>query len=295
MDISTRRVELIPAKRRAMILEYLEANGVSSVQELVDATGGSQSTIRRDLDHLTEAGYLERTHGGAFLLPPLRASFEREPALNAHLQQAQKAAIGRVAAERLSAHDSVIFDSSSTVLEAVKAAALRDLPLTVVTNDLEIAQIGAHVARWRVIVAGGTLRHASTMMLGEPGESFFGTIHADLCFIGTYAVTGDLLTDATMDVAATKRTMIHSARRTIVLVDSSKFRAPAFTTFTTLSEVEEVITDDGASGEVRSSLSSFGVKVTIAPVGTGSRMHKPKDAAMKDDDNGTLTNDKISD
>jgi DeoR/GlpR family transcriptional regulator of sugar metabolism len=287
MDISTRRVELIPAKRRAMILEYLQANGVASVQELVEATGGSHSTIRRDLDHLTEAGYIERTHGGAFLVPPLRASFEHEPELNAHLQQAQKAAIGRAAAERLSAHDSVIFDSSTTVLEAVKAAALRDLPLTVVTNDLEIAKIGAHAPRWRVIVAGGTLRPASNTMVGDPGEAFFGTIHADLCFIGTYAVSGGLLTDATMDVAATKRTMIRSARRSIVLVDSSKFRAPAFTTFTTLAEIEELITDDGISVEMRSSLAALGVEVTVVPVGIGPRAKPSKESVSDDEHDGT--------
>jgi DeoR/GlpR family transcriptional regulator of sugar metabolism len=277
MDVPSRRVELIPAKRRAMILEYLQANGASSVQALADAVGGSQSTIRRDLDHLTEAGYLERTHGGALLVSPLRASFEREPALNAHLQQAQKAAIGRAAAGRLSGRDSVIFDSSSTVLEAARATAWRDLPLTVVTNDLEIARIGADIPRWRVIVAGGTLRPASSTMLGEPADALLGTIHADLCFIGAYAVAGGLLTDATMEVASTKRAMIRAARRMILLVDSSKFRAPAFSTFGNLSEIEEVITDEGVSAEVRTSL-GFG-RVTVVPVGSSSKSRKPDEVA----------------
>ena len=282
MDVPSKRVEIIPAKRRAMILEYLQVNGASSVQELVDAIGGSQSTIRRDLEHLTEGGYLERTHGGALLVPPLRTSFEREPSLNAHLQRAQKVAIGAVAAERLSGRDSVIFNSSSTVLEAVKAAALRDLPLTVVTNDLKIAQIGADMPRWRVIVAGGTLRPASSMLLGEPGEAFISTIHADICFIGAYAVTGGLLTDATMEVASTNRAMIRSARRTILLVDSSKFQAPAFSTFGNLSEIEEVITDDGVSPEARASLTSICSKVTIVPVATAPRDRKPEAAATGD-------------
>ena len=278
----------MPAKRRAMILEHLQVNGPSSVQELVDAIGGSQSTIRRDLEHLTEGGYLERTHGGALLVPPLRASFEREPTLNAHLQRVQKTAIGVAAAERLSGHDSVIFNSSSTVREAVKAAALRDLPLTVVTNDLEIAQIGANIPRWRVIVAGGTLRPASSTMLGDPGEAFFGTIHADICFIGAYAVTGGLLTDAMMDVASTKRAMIRSARRSVLLVDSSKFRAPAFSTFSNLSEMEEVITDDGVSAEVRISLNSSCSKVTIVPVGSNAKSRKPNEAAATGDTNEVL-------
>ncbi|WP_062210319.1 DeoR/GlpR family DNA-binding transcription regulator [Aureimonas sp. AU12] len=249
-----------------MILEYLRVSGTASIQELTDAIGGSQSTIRRDLEHLTEGGYLERTHGGALLVPLARATFEREPSLNAHFQHAQKAAIGGLAASRLKGGESVIFDSSSTVIEAVKAAALRDLTLTVVTNNLEIARIGSSVPRWRVVCTGGTVRPGSDIMLGEPGESFFETIHADICFTGTYAVTGTILTDASMEVASIKRAMIRSARRTIVLADSAKFQAPAFCTFATLSQIAEVITDDGIDADVAASLRAGGTILSIADV-----------------------------
>ena len=264
-EASSKRVEIIPAKRRALILEYLRANGTASIGELTNAVGGSQSTIRRDLEQLTDGGYLERTHGGALLASPPRATFEREPTLNAHFRHVQKAAIGHVAATRLRDGESVIFDSSSTVLEAVRVATLRRLRLTVVTNDLEIARIGSSIADWRVIVTGGTIRPGSNILLGEPGASFFETIHADLCFIGAYAVTGSLLTDATMEVAAIKRAMIRSARRSVLLVDSSKFQAPAFCTFATLAEIGEVITDEGVSGDVAATLGAAGTALTIAP------------------------------
>ena len=56
MDAVSKRVDIIPAKRRALILEHLRVNGAASVQELADAIGGSPSTIRRDLEHLTEFG-----------------------------------------------------------------------------------------------------------------------------------------------------------------------------------------------------------------------------------------------
>ncbi|TIT26000.1 MAG: DeoR/GlpR transcriptional regulator, partial [Mesorhizobium sp.] len=68
MDSPSRRVEMLPAKRRALILEHLRVRGAASIQELADTIGGSQSTVRRDLEHLVEKGYLERTHGGAHLL-----------------------------------------------------------------------------------------------------------------------------------------------------------------------------------------------------------------------------------
>ncbi|AZO64354.1 MAG: DeoR/GlpR transcriptional regulator [Mesorhizobium sp.] len=263
MDSPSRRVEMLPAKRRALILEHLRVSGAASIQELADTIGGSQSTVRRDLEHLVEKGYLERTHGGAHLLQPMRATFEREMTVNAELQHAEKVAIGREAAQRLSARDSVIFDSSSTVMEVVRAAAERDLPLTVVTNSLQIADFAADIKSWRIILPGGTVRPGYRHLAGEPGESFIRTLHADLCMTGASAVTGTLLTETSLEVASLKRAMISSARKTILLVDSSKFTAPGFCTLSDISEIDEVITDEGISQDALSSLRSAERKVTV--------------------------------
>lgn len=270
MEYSSKRVDIIPAKRRAMILDRIRKDGAASIQDLAEEIGASPSTIRRDLEHLTDAGYLERTHGGALLVPPLQATFERETLINAHLRAEQKQAIGAAAAQRLHPGESAIFDASSTVMAAVRSAVTSNSPLTAVTNSLDIAQLCAAASNWRVLVLGGTVRPNSRMIVGEPGESFLKMIHADICLIGAYAVTGQLLTDASLEVASIKRAMIQSARRTILLVDSSKFQAPAFCTFCTLSEVEEVITDDGISEEQMASLRSFNVKVTVATGRTGA-------------------------
>lgn len=263
MSATTKRVEMLPAKRRAMILEYLQIHGATPIQELARAIGGSQSTARRDLEHLVEGGYLQRTHGGAILLQPPQATFEREPSINAQLQQAEKAAIGAAAAALLRPRESVIFESSSTVMEAVKAARARGIPLTVITNSLDIAQLCATVPAWKVIMPGGTLRPGTGLLAGEPGDSFFKTVHADVCFTGAAAVTGTRLTDASLEVAALKRAMIQSARRTVLLVDSSKFAAPAFCTFCELSDVNDVVTDGGISDEALSALRSVHPRVTV--------------------------------
>ena len=171
MELQSKRVEILPAKRRAMILERLRRDGSASILELSEAIGASASTIRRDLEQLTEGGYLERTHGGALFVPPLQATFEHEPSLNAQLQHPQKRAIGAMAALRLNPRESVIFDTGSTVLEAVRATAERQIPLTAVTNSLEAASLCAACPSWRVIVPGGTVRAGSQMMVGElPGR-----------------------------------------------------------------------------------------------------------------------------
>ncbi len=272
MEAPSKRVDMVPAKRRALILEHLRVNGAASIQELADTIGGSQSTVRRDLEHLVEQGYLERTHGGAHLLQPMRATFEREMTVNAALQHVEKVAIGREAAQRLSARDSVIFDSSSTVMEAVKAAAERDLPLTVVTNSLQIADFAADIKSWRIILPGGTVRPGHRHLSGEPGESFIKTLHADICMTGASAVTGTLLTETSLEVASLKRAMISSARKTVLLVDSSKFSAPSFCTLSDISQIDEIITDEGISADALGSLRAAERNVTVVST---ARMTSP--------------------
>jgi DeoR/GlpR family transcriptional regulator of sugar metabolism len=266
MGQSPRRVELIPAQRRAIILDHLRRDGAASIQELSERTGASGSTVRRDLEQLVEEGYLERTHGGASLIQSNRATFERAPAINAHLQAVQKRAIGLEAAKRLGPRDSVILEASSTVVQAAIAAATFDIQLTVVTNSLDIALIGADQPGWKLLMPGGTLRQGSRMLAGEPAQEFLRSVHADLCLFGAYAVTGRVLTDATLEVASLKRAMLGAARRKILLVDSSKFKPPAFSTFCELSEIDEVITDDGIGREQRAALEALVPAVTVVAV-----------------------------
>ena len=249
-----------------MILEQLRRDGSATVHALARSIHASLSTIRRDLELLTEQGYLERTRGGALLMPQFQATFEREPHLNAHFQRRQKIAIGRVAALRLKHRESVILDSSSTVMEAVRVAVGRDIAITAVTNGLDIAQLCASSPGWRVIMPGGTIRPGTRLTVGDPGETFLRSVHADVCLIGAYSVSGALLTDASLEVATVKRMMIGAARRKILLVDSSKFQPPAFCTFAQLSDIDEVITDSEIRKEHLDALRANGVEVTVVPM-----------------------------
>jgi DeoR family transcriptional regulator, aga operon transcriptional repressor len=259
------RVEIIPAKREALILEYLRRHGPAGIQELAQEIGASTSTIRRDLDQLVKKGALERTHGGALLQSTPQATFEPEMAVAAQLATEQKKAIGAAAAADLLPGQSVIFDSSTTVLEAAHAVATRDLPITAVTNNLTIAQVLAGVKGLQVVMLGGTLRAGTLTLVGQPGESFLRGIHADIALIGTHSITERLLTETSLEVAAMKQAMIKAARRVHVLADSSKFTAPSFCKICDISEIHEIITDDGLSSAHIANLRTMGVSFRIVP------------------------------
>ena len=50
-------------KRHELILEELSHKDFLTLQELIDRTGCSASTIRRDLSKLQQLGKLQRVHG----------------------------------------------------------------------------------------------------------------------------------------------------------------------------------------------------------------------------------------
>jgi DeoR family transcriptional regulator of aga operon len=261
--VTHRRPELIPAQRRAIVLKHIRQRGAASIQELADAVGISASTVRRDLEHLEERGYLERAHGGALIQPQLPPStFEPEAALSAEFARAEKTAIGRRAAASLRPGESVIFDSSSTVLAAAQACVERNVALTAVTNDLGIGQALSAASAIRIVVLGGSVRAGSLTMIGEPGQAFLSHLHADVAFIGTHAISGSELTETSLETAAMKRAMIAAARRVVLLADASKFQPAAFCRICDLTDVHEIITDSRADAQEIGKLRDLGIIVT---------------------------------
>ncbi len=275
----TAKADIIPAQRRARVLDLVRERGAASIHELAEDLKASLSTIRRDLDQLTEDGYLERTHGGVLLRRSEPATFEAEASLNAQLARRQKQAIGLVAAQRLSPGISVLCDSSTTVLEAMKVAVEEAMRLTVVTNSLAIATLCATSPAIRLVVLGGTVRAGTLTTFGAPGDAFLETLHADLCFLGTHSITGTLLTEASLEGAAVKRAMIRCSRRTILLADSSKFQLPSFCTIGQITDTSELITDDGAPAQHLQALEAADFKVTVVPCPKTVRETFPKAAS----------------
>jgi DeoR family transcriptional regulator of aga operon len=257
---------MIAAQRRALILDYLREHGAGSIVDIADAIGTSRSSTRRDLDLMAEDGTIVRSRGGAIISEHHRTTFEPPSKVGARTSHAQKAAIGQVAVELLRPSESVIFDSSSTVLEAARAAAARNLRLTACTNDLGTAQVLSAAPNLQVIALGGTVRPGSLTLTGDPGLTFLDRLHVDVAFIGIHSLAGSRLSETSIEVAAIKRRMIESAARVIVLADSSKFAHPAFCDVCGFDQIDIIITDDGVAPAIRDPLREAGVELILAPV-----------------------------
>jgi DeoR family transcriptional regulator of aga operon len=263
---ASRRAErLLPRQRQSFILDVLTEHGVVSLQHLAERLGASFSTVRRDLDELESRKLVERTHGGAILGSLSKAHVETEESrATSGAMKGAKEAIGRLAANRIREGDSVIFDSSTTVLEAARAIVDARLRITAVTNNIKIAELMSASDTIRLIIPGGTRRPGTNMLSGEPGDSFLSHLHADIALIGAQSASSGMLTDSRIESASTKRLLMKAVRTKILLIDSWKFGGPGFCDVVPLSDFDEVITDAGLQSEERKDLERRGILVNIA-------------------------------
>jgi DeoR family transcriptional regulator of aga operon len=264
LDLNGEKIDLIPARRRSMVLERIRQQTSISVHELAQSVGISLSTARRDLDELSRLGFIERSHGGAVLPLALGTASELDLGISAHFAHEEKKAIGRVAAELLRDRQTVLFDSGSTVMEIARRVVEKGLRLTSVTNDVKIAGLLAMSPAIQLVVLGGTLRPGSPTLVGEPGLSFLKTLHVDVSFIGIHAVKGTRLCETTIDLAVLKRSMLDAAEHGVLVADAGKFGATAFCDVCDVSKVDEIITDSRLAKPRRKEIEELGVKLRIA-------------------------------
>jgi DeoR family transcriptional regulator of aga operon len=277
MKPSSRRAErLLPRQRQSFILDVLTEHGVVSLQHLAERLGASFSTVRRDLDELESRKLVERTHGGAILSSLSNAHVETEESRAASgAMKGAKEAIGRLAASRIREGDSVIFDSSTTVLEAARALVDARLRITAVTNNIKIAELMSASDNIRLIIPGGTRRPGTNMLSGEPGDGFLNHLHADIALIGAQSASGGMLTDSRIESASTKRLLMRAVRTKILLIDSWKFGGPGFCDVVPLSEFDEVITDAALPEEERRDLERRGIFVHVEGAAEAAPVAQP--------------------
>lgn len=256
---------MLPAMRRARIIELLRKDGMASLKDMADALTVSLSTLRRDVDYLCDSGHLDRTHGGALLNVNRQGSFEPAPEIASELESAAKRAIGKRAAGMIKAGQTVIFDSGTTTAATAQYARERGVAFTAVTNDLAIAGLLSTSPSIQVFVTGGSVRTGSTTLLGSGALQSILRLHADIAFIGTHALTTADLSDTSIELAEIKRAILRSADRIVLLADSSKIFSRAFCSFGRTSDVGLLVTDDRLSPQSEADLRAAGVLLDIVP------------------------------
>lgn len=219
---------------------------------LVDALAGrfavSVQTIRKDLNELCDTRLLSRVHGGAVVGSGAEnLGYEARRTMSS----AEKAAIGRAAADLIPDRSS-LFINIGTTTEAAARALLRHKGLMAITNNLNVAHALRPSPDIEVIVAGGLIRRSDGAIVGEQAVDFIRQFKVDFAVIGVSAIDedGTLLDFDTREVRVAQAIM-ENARHTVLVADSTKFERTAPVRLAHLSRIGTFVTDRCPSEEVR--------------------------------------------
>lgn len=249
------------ALRHPEIIALAQDAGKVTVAGLVAHFGVTPQTIRKDLADLSEAGQLERVHGGAVLASATRnIEYEARRALN----QSAKARIAQAVAAQVPDNAS-LFLNIGTTTEAV-AEALRDHSgLLVVTNNLNVAQILSGQTDIEVMLTGGRLRAADSGLVGHLACQTVRQFRVDLAVIGCSALSGDgdLLDFDPAEVEVSQAILAH-ASRVILAADGSKFERSAPMRIAEIGAVDMFVTDTAPPPAFRQVADGRSVAVRVA-------------------------------
>jgi DeoR family transcriptional regulator, aga operon transcriptional repressor len=244
------------AERLDRILARLASDGSVSVRELTGSLGASSATIRRDLGLLEEQKLLSRSHGGAVGNGVL---YELPVRYRGGQRAEDKGRIADAAAGRIADAQTVGFTGGTTTTEVARR--LRDRELTVVTNAVNIASELVVSETIRLVVTGGVARPQSYELIGPFAERTLEGLNVDVMFLGVDGVNAAGVTTHDEIEAQTNRKMVERAARVIVVCDSSKLGRSALSSICPLAEIDELITDVGASAEQLEPVRAAGVEV----------------------------------
>ena len=270
-------------ERQQLIVELIYASGRASVTDLAERFSITTETVRRDLATLEAAGSVRRVHGGA--VSPDRFSTTEESILERTVQrQPEKIRIAEAALALIPAGlaGSILIDAGSTT------EALAEL-LPPGPPDRRNGQRPAQDPTpnsWSsptpcpspsrlsgqpgiaLHLLGGKVRGLTQAAVGQSTVEAARRIRPDIAFIGTNGIHAAFgLSTPDPEEAAVKAAFVHSARRIVVLADSSKLDAETLVQFASLKDLDTVITDMQPSRELadrpRGSRSGGGGRVIV--------------------------------
>ena len=248
-------------QRRERILNRLGSDVSVRVKSLADLFGVTTETIRRDIDALTEQGLVDRTYGGA-----VSKSLTSEPNIDKRRQEnvAERERIAHYAATLIEPGDVLMIDSGSTTNYFAKALAARMIPLTVLTNCLPVVQRLGGIPEVRVIMCPGDYRGTENGVYGQQTIEFLDRFQANTAVIGAGGITEKDVTDADSNAIWVKRKMMERSRKTLLLLDHSKYGKSGFENFCVLGDIDELVVDKKPTNSLDRALRSAAVKIHIA-------------------------------
>ena len=244
---------MLIVERQTRLKSLLSQRGTSDLESLAATLGVSQSTIRRDVEMLEQAGIVERTHGGvvwrgekhsaAMTAAAAATAAGRPYAFDQRMgfRNAEKLAIAQAAAALVKPGQTVLIDGGTSTYHLARELVGR--PLQLVTNSPPIANLFLNDENVELLLTGGLAYPRYGVLLGPHVETFLASIHASTLFLSCAGIHDGSVYNQNLLLVQAEQQMMRQVQRVVLLADSSKFDQQALAKLCELSQVHTVVTD----------------------------------------------------
>ena len=252
------------SERHRLILSTVQDRPVVTVVDLVNLTGVSEATIRRDIATLHMQKKLRRVRGGAeAIAPPQFVGLAgRTFAVNETIRIKQKQAIAKAAADLCRDGDPIIINGGTTTFQMVHPLASRRLQ--VFTNSFPIAEHLLKHSKNTVMLSGGVIYREQQVILSPFDNDVTRNFYARRMFMGAQGIGPLGLMEADPLLIQAEQKLIGQADELIVLADSSKFESRSSLVLIPLERIDVVVTDDGISDRAAAMLEAAEIELIVA-------------------------------
>lgn len=243
--------------RQEKILSLLCEQKEMSIPDLSQALNVSEMTIRRDCSTLSARGQVNQKKAIISYIEPKSKD-------NQNSLERIHTSLGNEAAKFVKDGEIVFMNSSSTALKALPK--LLQKKLYIMTNNLQAAKYISEDDKATLIMSGGDIVHDHLIMSGDIAKNSFSSMRSDWGIIGCAGLSIEHgISTPYLREAAINKTIIKNSRRLILVANYSKFNSFSNFTIGQIKDIDILITDTFASGELVAAIRQEGIQVIQVP------------------------------
>jgi len=256
---------MIPAARYELILNAVKRKQFISVDELCYVTKSSRTTLRRDINYLTQAGKIKRITGGISIVENNDKKMPEFPYnRRMNINKQEKIAIGKAAQQFINDGDVILILNGTTTFQVAHQID-PEKHLTIITNGIDIVSALSVKPNIDVLLLGGLVKYNHSMTIGPSIYNMFDELHPSKFITGAGGITEEK--GITMyDYLGTNYVgkITNMIEGLIVVADHSKFGRNVLVQAFPFNSIRNVVTDENISDEYISLFKKYSIEHFIA-------------------------------
>ena len=257
---------MVPYERYELIIKIVRESKFVSINSLLKTAKSSLTTLRRDINYLSEKGKIKKTRGGITFVQEMDNKHntflytEREKRF-----PNTKESIGMAAQDFIN-NEEIIFITNGTTTYQVAKNIDENKHVTVITNGLDIVNALINKPNVNVIILGGIVNYSHSSIVGPSIPRTLDEFNPSKVIMGAGGITEEKgITIYDYIYASYLQKAIEGIKDIIVVADHSKFGRNILSHIIPLNKISTIITDDNVPPEFIDIFKKYEINYLLSP------------------------------